>query len=160
MHNVLFVCLGNICRSPMAEFMFKEKVAQMGLAEEFTIASAGTSSEEEGNPVYPPARAELARHGISCTGKRARKLTSADYTKFDHILAAESRNVTAALRIFGGDPEKKVFRRRDFSDRPRDISDPWCTGDFATAYRDIEEGIDGFLRSLFRSGKLSPKKSG
>ena len=108
--RVLFVCLGNICRSPMAEFVFKDKIARAGLSEQFIVESAGTSSEEEGNPVYPPARAELARHNISCAGKRARKVHPSDYTKFDYILAAEARNVQGCLRIFGGDSEN--FRNR------------------------------------------------
>ena len=158
--RVLFVCLGNICRSPMAEFIFKDKIAREGLSEQFIVESAGTSSEEEGNPVYPPARAELAWHNISCAGKRARRVRPSDYTNFDYILAAEARNVQGCLRIFGGDPEKKVFRMLDFSSRPRDISDPWWTGDFAAAYRDIDEGTDGFLRMLSESGKIPPKNFG
>ena len=151
---VLFVCLGNICRSPMGEFIFKETVRRQGLADMFEVASAGTSSEEEGNPVYPPARAELAAHGISCDGKRARQLVEADYARFDYILGMESWNVRNMLRIFGGDEQKKVCRLLDFSSRPRDIADPWYTGDFATTYADIAEGIDGFLRYLREKHKF------
>lgn len=153
--SVLYVCLGNICRSPMAEFILKDKLSKARLLGNFVVESAGTSSEEEGNPVYPPARAELARHGISCSGKRARKVCPADYQKFDYILAAEGRNVQACLRIFGGDPQGKVHRMLDYSDRPRDISDPWYTGDFAAAFRDIEEGAESFLRMLRECGKIS-----
>lgn len=148
MIRVLFVCLGNICRSPMAEFLFKDIAQKRGEAGRYLAESAGTSSEEEGNPVYPPARAELARHGISCAGKRARPLTAADYAKYDYILAAESANVRSILRICGGDPEKKVHRIFDFSARPRDISDPWYTGDFARTYADLAEGLEGFFRLL------------
>lgn len=148
MIRVLFVCLGNICRSPMAEFLFKDMAQKRGEAGRYLAESAGTSSEEEGNPVYPPARAELARHGISCAGKRARPLTAADYAKYDYILAAESANVRSILRICGDDPEKKVHRILDFSARPRDISDPWYTGDFARTYADLAEGLEGFFRLL------------
>ena len=148
MIRVLFVCLGNICRSPMAEFLFKDMAQKRGEAGRYLAESAGTSSEEEGNPVYPPARAELARHGISCAGKRARPLTAADYAKYDYILAAESANVRSILRICGGDPEKKVHRILDFSARPRDISDPWYTGDFERTYADLAEGLEGFFRLL------------
>lgn len=148
MTRVLFVCLGNICRSPMGEFLMKERVSREGISDQFKIASAGTSAEEEGNPVYPPARAELAKHGISCAGKRARKLSAKDYAENDYILAMESRNVAAMLRIFGGDPERKIFRLLDFSCNPRDIADPWYTGNFELTYTDIEEGIDAFLNFL------------
>ena len=148
MTRVLFVCLGNICRSPMGEFLMKERVSKEGVSEQFKIASAGTSAEEAGNPIYPPARAELAKHGISCAGKRARKLSAKDYSENDYILAMESRNVAAILRIFGGDPERKVFRLLDFSGNPRDIADPWYSGNFELTYSDIEEGIDAFLNYL------------
>ena len=147
MTRVLFVCLG-LCRSPMGEFLMKERVSKEGVSEQFKIASAGTSAEEAGNPVYPPARAELAKHGISCAGKRARKLSAKDYSENDYILAMESRNVAAILRIFGGDPERKVFRLLDFSGNPRDIADPWYSGNFELTYSDIEEGIDAFLNYL------------
>lgn len=136
----------------MAEFLFRDMAQKRGEAELYSAGSAGTSSEEEGNPVYPPARAELARHGISCAGKRARRLTAADYAKYDYILAAESANVRNILRICGGDPEKKVHRILDFSARPRDISDPWYTGDFARTYADLEEGLEGFFRFLEEKG--------
>ena len=154
MIRVLFVCLVNICRSPMGEFMLKDLVAREGLADRFLIASAGTSAEEEGNAVYPPARAELARHGISCAGKRARKLTVRDYSENDYILAMEGRNIAAMLRIFGGDPQGKVFRLLDFSSRPRDIADPWYTGNFSLTFADIEEGIEAFLQYLRKMKKV------
>ncbi|HIT27050.1 MAG TPA: low molecular weight phosphotyrosine protein phosphatase [Candidatus Ornithoclostridium excrementipullorum] len=146
--RVLFVCLGNICRSPMAEFIFRKAAEREGLADMFETASAGTSAEEEGNPVYPPAKAELARHGISCEGKRARKIKREDYGAFDAIVTMEERNSAAAKRFFGGDPDGKIRRLLDYTDRPRDIADPWWTGDFARTYSDIEEGTEALLKLL------------
>ena len=154
MLKILFVCLGNICRSPMGEFIFRGLVEKEGLAELFFIRSAGTSSEEEGNPVYPPARRELARHGIDCEGKCARQMERADYGRYDYILGMESRNVAGILRISGGDPDKKVFRLLDFSARPRDIADPWYSGDFIKTFEDISEGASCFLEYLRREGKV------
>lgn len=111
----------------------------------YEVESAGTSGEEAGNPVYPPARRELAKHGISCEGKRARKLTKNDYARFDLIVTAESRNSSDAMRFFGGDPDKKIMRLLDFSSAPRDIDDPWWTDDFDKAYADIIEGVTALL---------------
>ena len=153
MIKVLFVCLGNICRSPMGEFIFRDIIAKRGLADKFFVASAGTSDEEAGHPVYPPARRELEKHAISCAGKRARQFTRGDYKEYDYILGMESRNVAQILRIAGGDPENKVFRLLDFSARPRDIADPWYTGDFSAAYADILDGAESFLGYLLREGK-------
>lgn len=153
MIRVLFVCLGNICRSPMGEFIFKDLVKKEGVADRFYIASAGTSSEEEGNPVYPPARAELARHGIDCSGKFAVQYTAADYKKYDYILAMETWHVQSILRRTP-DPEGKVKRLLDFTSRPADIADPWYTRNFAGAYSDIERGCIAFLRYLKDSGKI------
>ena len=148
MKKVLFVCHGNICRSPMAEFIFRAIVNQAGLGDRFHIASAATSTEEIGNPVYPPARCKLQEHGISCDGKFAVQLTGEDYEKYDYLLGMEERNLINMKRILGGDPEGKVFRLLDFSNRPRDIADPWYSGDFDTAYEDIMEGCEAFLRYL------------
>ena len=126
MIRVLFVCLGNICRSPMAEFIMKSIISERGLSDRFYIASAATSTEEiwngVGNPVYPPAKRELAKHGISCEGKRAVQITKADYGKYDYILGMEERNIRNILRIVGKDPEHKVKLLLDYSDHPRDIA--------------------------------------
>ena len=150
--RVLFVCLGNICRSPIAEFVMKDMISKRGIADKFYIASAATSTEEIwngiGNPVYPPARKELAKHGISCEGKRAVQITKADYGKYDYILGMEQRNIRNILRIVGKDPEGKVKLLLDYSDDPRDIADPWYTGDFESTYRDVVEGCEWFLRYL------------
>lgn len=158
MIKVLFVCLGNICRSPMAEFILKDMVKKRGIADQFYIASAATSSEEiwngQGNPVYPPARQELARHGIDCSGKRAVQLQKSDYDKYDYLLGMENYNIRNMLRILKRDPEGKVRRLLDYSDNPRDISDPWYTGEFGATYRDVTEGCEAFLRALEAEGKI------
>ena len=158
MIRVLFVCLGNICRSPMAEFNMKSIVSERSLSDRFYIASAATSTEEiwngVGNPVYPPAKRELAKHGISCEGKRAVQITKADYGKYDYILGMEERNIRNILRIVGKDPEHKVKLLLDYSDHPRDIADPWYTGNFEYTYRDVVEGCEGFLLYLEREGRI------
>ena len=148
MINVLFVCHGNICRSPMGEFILKDMVAKRGIADKFYIESAATSTEEIGNPVYPPARNKLRSHGIDPSGKTARQITRADYKKFDYIFCADSYNIKNALRIFGGDPENKVCRLLDLTDRPRDIADPWYTGNFDITWDDIAEGCEAFLDKI------------
>lgn len=148
MVRVLFVCHGNICRSPMAEFILKDMVEKRGLAEGFHIESAATSAEETGNPVYPPARRELARHGIGCAGKTARQVTKADYRAFDYILYMEDYNRPRLLRALGADPEGKCRRLLDFTDRPGDIDDPWYTGDFSGVFQEISRGCEGFLKKL------------
>ena len=158
MIRVLFVCLGNICRSPMAEFIMKSIISERGLSDRFYIASAATSTEEiwngVGNPGYPPAKRELAKHGISCEGKRAVQITKADYGKYDYILGMEERNIRNILRIVGKDPEHKVKLLLDYSDHPRDIADPWYTGNFESTYRDVVEGCEGFLLYLEREGRI------
>lgn len=152
MIKVLFVCHGNICRSPMAEFILKDMVEKQDIASHFLIASAATSSEEiwngTGNPVYPPARAELARHGISCEGKQAVQLTRADYHHYDMLIGMEQQNLINMRRILGADPEQKLSLLLDYSKCPRDIADPWYTRDFERTYRDIEEGCQGLLKYI------------
>ena len=152
MIKVLFICHGNICRSPMAEFVLKDMVARAGLADRFYIASAATSTEEiwngVGNPVYPPAREELARHGIGCEGKRAVQLTRNDYDKYDYLIGMDSANIRNMHRMLGGDPEGKVYRLLSFAGVERDISDPWYTGNFDETYRDVSLGCNAFLDYL------------
>ena len=147
------VCHGNICRSPMAEFIMKDTLTKKHLQDQFYIASAATSTEEiwngVGNPVYPPAREELRAHGISCEGKRAVQVTKADYDKYDYLICMDSNNVRNLMRIIGKDPENKVSLFLDYTDRKgASIADPWYTGNFTATYRDIVDGIDGFLKYL------------
>ena len=144
MIRILFVCHGNICRSPMAEFVMKKLVREAGRERGFVIASAATSTEELGNPVYPPARRMLARHGIDCAGKRAVQLRRADYDQYDLLLGMDRWNMKNILRIVGGDPKGKVRLLLP----GREIDDPWYTGDFDTAYRDILEGCTALLEQI------------
>ena len=150
--KVLMVCHGNICRSPMAEYIMKDLVSRAGLADSFYIASAATSTEEiwngVGNPVYPPAKAQLAEHGIDCRGKRAVQLAREDYNKYDYLIGMDSANIRNMNRMLGGDPEKKIYKLLSFAGSDRDISDPWYTGDFETTYRDVVEGCTAFLEFL------------
>lgn len=146
--RILFVCLGNICRSPMAEFVMKDLAVKAGL--ELTIASAGTSGEELGNPVYPPARRKLMEHGIDPAGKTARQLSKSDYGEYDLIIGMERSNLRAMERLFGGDPEGKFRLLLDYTDRPGDVADPWFTRDFEAAWRDVSEGCRGLLNSIVK----------
>ena len=148
MTKVLFVCLGNICRSPMAEFLFKDMVNKKGLRDKFIIESAGTSNEEEGNPVHYGTKNKLSEVGISVDGKYARQLKKDDYEKFDYIIAMEQRNIRDIYRIVGEDKENKIYRLLDFSNRPRDIADPWYTHNFDLTYDDIMEGLESFIKFL------------
>ena len=145
MTKILFVCHGNICRSPMAEFVMKKLVREAKLDKEIYIASAATSREEIGNPVYPPARRELLSHGITCSGKTAVQMTAADYDRYDYIVIMDGNNRRNIMRIIGSDPENKVHRLMDYTDRPHDVADPWYTGDFELTYSDIDEGCRALL---------------
>ena len=152
MTKIMFVCHGNICRSPMAEFIFKDMVKRKGLEDEFFVASTATSTEEiwggVGNPVYPPAKAELAKHGISCEGKRAVQLKKSDYDKYDLFVGMDSMNIRNMYRILGSDPEGKIRKLMEFTDRGGDVADPWYSGRFDVAWRDIYDGCEGLLESL------------
>jgi len=144
--NILFVCHGNICRSPMAEFVMKELVRRAGREDGFYIESAATSTEEIGNAVYPPARRKLAEHGISAAGKTARQLTRDDYGRFDLLVGMDSWNIRNMNAICGGDPEGKIHRLLDFTSCPGDVDDPWYTGDFEATWRDVLEGCQAILK--------------
>ena len=152
MHKIMFVCHGNICRSPMAEFIFKDMVSKAEISDEFEISSSATSTEEIwngiGNPVYPPAKAELLKHGITCEGKRAVQLKKSDYDKYDVFLAMDSMNIRNISKIFGTDTLGKVHKLMDLTDRPGDVADPWYSGRFDVAYRDIFEGCTALLKKL------------
>ena len=148
MVKILFVCLGNICRSPMAEFVMKDLVKKAGLEGEFEIASAATSSEELGNPVYPPARRMLAAHGIDCGGKTARQMSAADYERYDWIIGMDRSNLRNMQRICGGDPKGKMHLLLDFTDRGGEVADPWYTGNFDATWRDAQDGCRGLLERL------------
>ncbi|MBQ4648196.1 MAG: low molecular weight phosphotyrosine protein phosphatase [Clostridia bacterium] len=147
MMKILFICHGNICRSPMAEFICKDLAAKRGI-KGLTIASAATSNEEIGNPVYPPAKAELKKHGISCEGKRARRITAADYREYDLLICMDSFNIRNALRIFGEDKEGKLVKLMSFANSDGDVADPWYTDRFDIAYSDIYKGCCGLLDRL------------
>ncbi len=154
MIKVLFICHGNICRSPMAELVMKDLVGKAGLSGRFHIGSAAVSREEIGSPVYPPARRELAKHGISCGGHSARQLTPQDYGEYDLLIAMDSGNLRAMHRICGGDPEGKMSLLMDHTARPGSVADPWYTDDFEATWRDVLEGCRGLLAEL--SGGVLP----
>ena len=149
-HKILFVCHGNICRSPMAEFVMKHLVEKRGLQEQFEIASAATSTEEIGNPVYPPARRKLAEHGIGCQGKTARQMTMDDYRYFDLIIVMDRNNVRNLKRLLGEDTEHKIRLLMDYTHRPGEVADPWYTGDFEATWKDVLEGCEGLLESILK----------
>ena len=144
-HRILFVCHGNICRSPMAEFVMKNLVKKAGLEDSFLIESAATSTEEIGNSVYPPARRKLAEHGISCQGKTARQMTRSDYDRYDLLIGMDSWNIRNMRNICDGDPEEKITMLMDYTHRPGDVADPWYTGDFESTWRDVSEGCKCLL---------------
>ena len=166
--NILFVCLGNICRSPMAEFIMKDMVEKRRQADRFYIASAATSREEIGNPVHPGSRRKLAEAGISCAGKYARHMEKQDYTEFDYLIGMDRANIRNMTRIAGGDPDRKIYKMMEFSEsgwkqaaagirnpeQARDVADPWYTGNFDETWNDVVEGCAGFLEFLKARGEV------
>lgn len=154
MIRVLFICHGNICRSPMAEFILKDMVRKYGMEDKFFIGSAATSTEEIGNPVHPGARRKLKSVGISCEGKYAVQLRKYDYNSYDYIIGMETINLKNIIKIVEGDPEGKVKRLLDYTKKPRDIADPWYTGKFNETYEEIYEGCLAFLKYLRKEGLL------
>lgn len=148
MKRILFVCHGNICRSPMAEFIMKDLVRKAGRDSEFYIESAATSAEELGNEVYPPAKRKLWEHGISCKGKTARQMTASDYHRFDLLVCMDDWNMRNMLRICHSDPEGKMHKLMNFTERGGDVADPWYTGNFEATWLDCLEGCEALLRSI------------
>ena len=146
--KILFVCHGNICRSPMAEFVMKDIVRRHGKSDEFEIASAATSTEELGNPVYPPARRKLLEHGIRCDGKTARRMTVGDYRYYDMIILMDHNNMKNAKRIIVNDTDNKLSMLMSYTESGGTVSDPWYTRDFDRAYNDIAAGCEGLFRYL------------
>ena len=163
--TVLFICHGNICRSPISEFVLKDMVEKLSIADKFDIASAATSTEEiwggKGNPIYPPAQEALRAHGIGKTaytdfsGKRARQITRQDYEYYDYLLCADTANVRNTMRITGPDYQDKIHLLLDYAGRHgQSIADPWYTGRFDETYRDVCQGCEGFLEYLRQGGRL------
>ena len=158
MIKVLFVCHGNICRSPMAEFVLKDMTSKRGISDQFYIASAATSTEEiwngVGNPVYPPAREELAKHGISCAGKRAVQLKKSDYDDYDYLIGMDEHNIRNMERMTGH-KGGKIHMMLSFTGENRSVIDPWYSGKFDDTYRDVKAGCEAFLDYLEREGKIT-----
>ena len=149
MTKILFVCHGNICRSPMAEFVMKDLVEKAGVSDQFSIASAATSREELGNPVHHGTRKRLAREGISVAGKTARQMARKDYEQYDYLIGMDRWNIRNMTNIAGGDADGKIHLLQEYANRPgEDIADPWYTGDFEETYRDVLEGCQGLLDVL------------
>ena len=148
MIKILFVCHGNICRSPMAEFVLKDMIKERHLDDYIYVESAATSSEELGNPVHPGTRKKLAEVGISVAGKCARQIRPDDYEKFDYLIGMDQRNVQNMYRVFGKDEKHKVCRLLDYTENARDIADPWYSGDFDATYRDVFDGCVAFLEEV------------
>ena len=159
MIRVLFICHGNICRSPMAEFVLKDMVAKRGIAEQFEIASAATSTEEiwngVGNPVYPPAREELAKHGLSCEGKRAVQLKASDYDYYDYLIGMDTMNIRNMERMTGHKAGTKMKLLLEYNNESRSVKDPWYTGNFHETYEDVLVGCEGFLSYLREKGEIA-----
>lgn len=155
MIKILFVCHGNICRSPIAEFVFKDMVKKEGLSKYFHIESRATHTDEiwdgVGSSVYPPAKKILAEHGIGCEGKRAQLLAYSDYSEYDYIIGMDDENDRAMRRILRGDPEGKVSLLMDYTEQPRNVADPWYTRNFDATWRDVTEGCEALLAFLLEN---------
>ena len=143
MIKICFVCLGNICRSPMAEYIMKKKLKDLNLENEYLIVSRATSYEEQGNDIYPPAKRKLTEENIPFSNHTATRLEKSDYEKYDYFICMEQRNVTNTLRIFESDPSNKIFTLLD-----KDIADPWYTGNFDDTYNDLDYGLDNLIKEL------------
>lgn len=148
MIKVMFVCHGNICRSPMAEFILKDIIKKRGLEDKFVISSSATSTEEIGNPVHPGTRKKLSSFNINTSGKKAVQITKSDYEKYDYIFLMDNNNIRNIKRIIDSDPDNKICRFLDITNNPRDIADPWYTGNFDETYNDILEGCTAFIEKL------------
>ena len=150
--RIMFVCHGNICRSPMAELVFKRMIREKGLEDRFFVSSSATSTEEiwngVGNPVYPPAKAELARHGISTDGKRAVQLKREDADNYDMFIGMDSANIRNMKMILGEGAESKISKLLDYTERGGDVADPWYTRDFSRTYKDVLDGCEALLESI------------
>lgn len=151
MIQILFICHGNICRSPMAEFVFRDIVKKRGLLDTFSVSSAATSREEIGNPVYPPVRKLLSQHNIDCIGKTARQVTAADLSKYDYFICMDKNNLRNFRRLFPSFAGENVYRLLDFTDSPHDIADPWYSGDFDTTWEEVYGGCEKFLSFLIEN---------
>lgn len=149
MIKILFVCHGNICRSPMAEYVFRDMVEKKGLGDCFFVASSATSREEIGNPVHIGTRRILSQKGIDTLDKTAVQLKKEDYKDYDYLIGMDSRNLNNMRRMIGDDQDRKMYRLLDFTDHPRDIADPWYTGDFEQTYEDVYEGCEKLLESIY-----------
>ena len=152
--SILMVCHGNICRSPMAEFVLKDMVKKAGLSDQFEIASAATSTEEIGNPVHRGTREKLKKVGISVAGKTAVQLKKSDYGKYDYLIGMDTWNIRNMQRMTGGDPEGKIYKLLTFADSSRDVADPWYTGDFETTYQDVVTGCKELMKMLKAKGVI------
>ncbi len=148
MIKILFVCHGNICRSPLAEYLLRHLIQTRGLSDAFHIASAATSTEEIGNPIHHGTMAIFRKYHIPCTGHRAVQMKKSDYDAYDYIIGMDNANIRNILRIVGSDPEHKVYKLLEFAGSSREVADPWYTGDFETTYRDVCEGCTAFLEYI------------
>ena len=157
MIKIMFVCHGNICRSPMAEFVFNDMVRKRGLADKMLAHSSATSTEEIGNDIHRGTRRILDKYGVSYSPREAVQLTRSDYTDYDLLVGMDSYNIRNMIRILGSDPDGKVVRLLDLTSRSGDVADPWYTGDFEATYRDVREGCEALINMLVQKGDNSEK---